>query len=407
MHGWRVRQSYIDKAARKKAELESERNRLNPLLVSAQQKEKDLKAALERAETRETKVSKHGEKVADKAREKINEYKAALTGLRDEIEYWSGRVNTLEQILEDLKVNHNQNYHDMAVKTAISGWDELKNEKLPEWQLTEEQLDNLEKAEIDLGDDDVDFANEFEDTVSLRIAALLVGLTLVYRIQDYFPAQVTDFVKEKIAYLRAVLVEQGFVADNKPGDGPKISRGLQKARDVHSAAVQEVSRFENQIQGVSDQLSSDYGPDSIFLAIKDDCFSVDTGEYTYTVCIMGQVTQKSNKDGTNTNLGYPLLSSMPFTLRTFPLLSPLWVCSRSDCSKFSSFDNNYTTMIYEHGLRCWNGPERSAKVELECGAENEVIKVSEPSKCEYVIKMKSPAACTNPAHGKITEKDEL
>ena len=155
-------------------------------------------------------------------------------------------------------------------------------------------------------------------------------LTVVYRIQDYFPAQVTDFVKEKIAYLRAILVEHGFVADNKPGDGPTISRGLQKARDVHSAAVQEVSRFENQIQGVSDQLSSDYGPDSIFLAIKDDCFSVDTGEYTYTVCIMGQVTQKSNKDGTNTNLGY-LPPSPPtpdtFLLSTSPHVT-LNVCER-------------------------------------------------------------------------------
>ena len=170
MQGWRIRQSYLDTAARKKAELESERNRLNSLLVSAQQKEKDLKIALEKAEIRETKVTKHGERVADKAREKINEYKTALTALRDEIGHWSGRVSTLERILEDLKVNHNQNYHDMAVKAAVSAWDELKNEESPDFQITEEQLDVLEKGEVDLGDDDVDFANEFEDTVSLRIS---------------------------------------------------------------------------------------------------------------------------------------------------------------------------------------------------------------------------------------------
>lgn len=131
----------------------------------------------------------------------------------------------------------------------------------------------------------------------------------------------TDFVKEKLAYLRAVLVEQGFIADNKPGDGPTISRGLQKARDAHAQAIQEVSRFENQIEGVNNQLSSDYGPDNIFLAIKDECFSVDTGEYTYTVCIMGQVTQKSNKDGTNTNLGYPL-DPYPHLPYLFPISSP-------------------------------------------------------------------------------------
>ena len=62
-------------------------------------------------------------------------------------------------------------------------------------------------------------------------------------------------------------------------------------------------------------------------------------------------------------------------------------------------------MVFEHGQRCWNGPERSAKVDLECGAENEVLKVTEPSKCEYVIKMKSPAVCGKPANKAV--KDEL
>ncbi len=63
-------------------------------------------------------------------------------------------------------------------------------------------------------------------------------------------------------------------------------------------------------------------------------------------------------------------------------------------------------MMYEHGERCWNGPERSAKVDLECGAENEVIKVTEPSKCAYLIKMKSPVVCTKPA-AKKGAKEEL
>lgn len=63
-------------------------------------------------------------------------------------------------------------------------------------------------------------------------------------------------------------------------------------------------------------------------------------------------------------------------------------------------------MMYEHGERCWNGPERSAKVDLECGGENEVIKVTEPSKCEYLIKMRSPVVCTKPATNKVV-KEEL
>ena len=57
----------------------------------------------------------------------------------------------------------------MAVKTAITGWDELKGETMPDFGITEEQLDILEKDSVDLGDEDVDFTDEFDETVSLRI----------------------------------------------------------------------------------------------------------------------------------------------------------------------------------------------------------------------------------------------
>jgi protein kinase C substrate 80K-H len=67
------------------------------------------------------------------------------------------------------------------------------------------------------------------------------------------------------------------------------------------------------------------------------------------------------------------------------------------------FENGFKAMVFEHGLRCWNGPERSARVELECGVENEVVKVMEPSKCEYIIKMRTPAVCVRPEKGVVRE----
>ena len=95
----------------------------------------------------------------------------------------------------------------------------------------------------------------------------------------------------------------GILQGNKVADGPTISRALQKARDAHSQAVTEISRLRNQADAVNTQLTADYGPDDVFHALKGDCFSLNTGEYTYSVCFMGQVSQKSNKDGVSTNLG--------------------------------------------------------------------------------------------------------
>jgi len=114
---------------------------------------------------------------------------------------------------------------------------------------------------------------------------------------------VKDFVKDTVAYVRSILVDQGILARNKPGDVPTVSRALQKARDAHSQAVTETTRLRNKVVSITTELTADFGPDDVFHAIKGDCFSLNTGEYTYSVCIMGQVSQKSNKDSTSTNLG--------------------------------------------------------------------------------------------------------
>jgi protein kinase C substrate 80K-H len=110
-------------------------------------------------------------------------------------------------------------------------------------------------------------------------------------------------VYEKVAYIRSILADQGFLPKPTSGDDPTISRALQKARDAHSKAVAETNRLRSDVDQVSKKLSADYGPEDIFLAIKGECISLNTGEYTYEVCIMEKVTQKSNKNNADTNLG--------------------------------------------------------------------------------------------------------
>ena len=66
-------------------------------------------------------------------------------------------------------------------------------------------------------------------------------------------------------------------------------------------------------------------------------------------------------------------------------------------------ETEYGVMIYEGGEKCWNGPERSMKVAylcircknlsllmtrqvtVQCGLENQLASVSEPSRCEYAM----------------------
>lgn len=129
-------------------------------------------------------------------------------------------------------------------------------------------------------------------------------LTSVYRVQDYFPPYIKEFIKGRIAYIRKILVDYGFMADDKHKEGQtKVSRALQKARDAHSEAIRETSRLRGEVDRVTSDISADCGPGDVFRAIKEECVSLDAGEYTYTVCIMDKVSQKSNKDGMSMSLG--------------------------------------------------------------------------------------------------------
>ncbi len=50
-------------------------------------------------------------------------------------------------------------------------------------------------------------------------------------------------------------------------------------------------------------------------------------------------------------------------------------------------------MKYANGVTCWNGPARSTKVVLSCGAEDRLLSASEPGRCEYQFEFETPSFC--------------
>ena len=154
-----------------------------------------------------------------------------------------------------------------------------------------------------------------------------------------------------------------------------LTSDVSAAREKHSKISGEVHDLRSKVNQNSDTLSKlneHYGPDGEWKKLEGTCVSQVAGDYTYELCFFGQATQKSNKDGSSNNLGR----------------FESWKTSE----KAGSYEY-YTRQNYRNGAKCWNGPMRSATVDMTCGTTNALLSIAEPEKCEYFFKVTSPALC--------------
>ncbi|KAF9922829.1 hypothetical protein FBU30_007037 [Linnemannia zychae] len=353
-------------------------------------------------------------------------------------------VRTLfRKTLDELKENHNKNYHDLAVKSAISGYDEyLKELKRiadddiidSDNQRSEEDEEDEEKKEETEKKDEAENTDKREENdkeKSNQEKKNRTALQRMYAAQDEtydvkkdigLMFQLLKEMKEKHnveyndeAVLKAIKMLDDFAptwedsANEFVGETPieipdedlsekkpevqhedngllgnirdKLQKGansiglgflfkgskakkseLELAQDEYIKASEAERKSLKEIKKLEKKADTDYGPDEAFAKLVDQCFEFKDHEYTYSVCMFGEAKQISNSD---TSLG-----------------------------TFSGWEgDNYDTQLYTGGARCWNGPERSVKITMACGSENKILAVSEPSKCEYLYKMETPALC--------------
>ena len=155
---------------------------------------------------------------------------------------------------------------------------------------------------------------------------------------------------------------------NMPVLDAALENDLKRLRDEHSSSETVVKDLKKQKEDMEDKFSSyqSHIDHLEWLHLKDECFSIKGGEFTYDVCIMGVITQSDGR-GSRVTLG--------------------------NYNKLERGDST-TTLKYQDGQHCWNHGARAADVTVTCGAENKVTEVVEPSTCYYTFALTSPAACT-------------
>ncbi|XP_075403588.1 glucosidase 2 subunit beta isoform X2 [Tenrec ecaudatus] len=145
----------------------------------------------------------------------------------------------------------------------------------------------------------------------------------------------------------------------------------QEARTKFEEAERSLRDMEESIRNLEQEISFDFGPSGEFAYLYSQCYELTTNEYVYRLCPFKLVSQKPKLGGSPTSLG-------------------TWgAWAGPDHDKFSA-------MKYEQGTGCWQGPNRSTTVRLLCGKETVVTSTTEPSRCEYLMELMTPAACPEP-----------
>ncbi len=140
----------------------------------------------------------------------------------------------------------------------------------------------------------------------------------------------------------------------------QLDKCIERAEERRNELESRQSTLEHEIAEL-EKLGRDYGADGAMRGLIGQCFKKKLTQYEWEHCPFDVVKQHEHGR---------------------------YIASLGDYQKTED-----DIMFYSGGAGCWNGPSRSVKVTLVCGATNDVISVDEPNRCTYTMVFATPAVC--------------
>ena len=390
------RKELITQAQRLKKEAEIKADDVEIKIKGNEIKVQEAKEALVEVERREKMrvvrgdaAGKGGGKLGmlvNLAKSRVDELRTSLEKTKSLRDSMAARVTELEEILTALKKDYNPNFNDEGVKTAVRGWEEYAARDTDDhWTDAEDRdLDAILASDSESsGINWAEFTDSDDPSTDPDVEAL-------YQVSSYLPVALQAYLSTTLSSLRTFLIENGILPAPSSSTSPSStdSKAVADAKKTLSDAERDLSTAQNDLTKQREDLNDkDYGPDSIFRALRDVCVAKDSGEYTYEMCFLGKTQQKPKKGGGATNMG------------TFTGFDVEFVDDDLPINGRGLGKGDRIVLKFENGQHCWNGPNRSTRVVLACAEHDEIWKVSESEKCVYRMEVGTAAVCQGTLSG--------
>jgi len=153
-------------------------------------------------------------------------------------------------------------------------------------------------------------------------------------------------------------------------------------RAAHTRATTKLAELKARAEELRGrEAATDGGADGALLGLVGRCFEARIDTYVYHACPFAGARQEPGAVSLGTNSGGVVAAE-------------------------GGGEDGGLIMHFQGGLACWNGPQRSLRLELRCGAATALTRVDEPSRCEYAGVLETPAACDAAEAAQLAERAE-
>lgn len=259
---------------------------------------------------------------------------------KKQLESQKQEILQLQNMLADLTQNYNPNFNDLAVKKCVKLYEDYSSNR--------EEEHSIPPLAVE------DHLSQLAQRIpTSQISAQTVVLpTFGNMWHHYYSQLISMFAPEAEKSENAPVRGSSRQAKQIAGEVAKAEKSLNSKKADASILEETVRRS--------------YGENDILRSVEGTWVSRKIGDYTYKIGFLDSVYQD------NTLVG-----------------------------RFSGFDSS--SLTFSHGSKCWNGPQRSAKVDMVCGPQHVIVSVSEPEKCQYRILLETPLVCSDLSEEELAE----